>query len=82
MTLRRSLSGMVWILFLNVLPCYSSGAEPKTSVDVDAVYTGLFAPSNVLIHVAQNIFNVVVTSVAWFAIAVFLEPTVGRSIEV
>merc|ERR1739842_204548 len=52
--------------------------EEKSNIKGATVYTGVFDPNNIAIHVAQNFVNFAAGSIAWFFFAATY-PSVSRS---
>ena len=55
----------------------SSALLSSKGVDIDTntVYTGIFDANNILIHVSQNLFNFLTSTVAWLIVMPLLAPT-------
>jgi hypothetical protein len=43
------------------------------SVDTSAIYEGVLKPENIAIHVAQNMVNIIVSTLAWAVISHFYQ---------
>jgi len=55
----------------------------SASISPSTVYTGVFDPNNILIHVSQNFVNFAVSTIAWMVFVPFFTGTSreGRSME-
>lgn len=51
---------------------YNKGHHGHKGVDFDyeVIYNGIFDPNMVAIHVAQNFFNFVISSIGWFGLVI------------
>ena len=49
----------------------------NVSLDPAVIYTGLFDPNNVLVHIMQNVFNVIASTLFWIAALLIIGPSVG-----
>lgn len=55
----------------------------SASINPSTIYTGVFDPNNILIHVSQNFVNFAVSTLAWMIFVPIFNPTSreGRSLE-
>jgi hypothetical protein len=52
-----------------VIPAVKALAPNWWTWDKETVYQGIFANDNIMIHVGQNLFNFMITTLAWFFIS-------------
>ena len=60
--------------FGNVVDSFPLG---NLNFDPSVIYTGLFDPNNVLVHIMQNVFNVIASTLFWIGALLILGPSVG-----
>lgn len=69
------------LLVASSLCLLSSWARANVNFNPETVYNGVVDPNNVAIHVIQNAFNFVTSSLAWLGVVLLLGPNFngGRS---
>ena len=57
---------------------FTSRQVSLSSINTDTIYTGVFDPNNILIHVSQNLVNFVTSSLTWLIILPLFSSGGGR----
>jgi hypothetical protein len=56
---------------LTSLNRFSEAVFSVGPVDLNTVYSGIFQPENILIHVSQNMFNFITSTLCWLLVLPF-----------
>jgi len=71
--------------FETTAPSQSESRVGLSSINTGTIYTGVFDPNNILIHVSQNFINFVASTITWFVFLPLYQGTgtgrEGRNIE-